>query len=167
MKSTWYDVLGVNENASEAEIREAYRREAMKWHPDRNKSSKAPERMAEINEAWRVLHDPASRARYDAELESARKPEAEETVEEKTSRSDEKEVNGKKGRGEGKPRRTHAADEGEKSFFRRLLEDFLDLLAFAARRFCKGFFWVFKWAVVAYVLSQVLHYAGLLPNPPL
>ncbi len=61
----YYARLGVAPGASEAEIRRAYRRAAKRWHPDRNRSPDAPKRMAELNEAYRVLGDPGQRAAYD------------------------------------------------------------------------------------------------------
>jgi len=62
----YYKVLGVERNASEQEIRKAYRKLAMKYHPDRNPGDKqAEERFKEINEAYQVLSDPQKRAHYD------------------------------------------------------------------------------------------------------
>jgi hypothetical protein len=59
-----YDTLGVRPDATAAEIREAYRRLARRHHPDRGAAD--PQAMAAINEAYRVLSDPARRAMYDA-----------------------------------------------------------------------------------------------------
>jgi curved DNA-binding protein len=62
----YYDVLGVKKNASEAEIKKAYRKLAMKHHPDRNKGDKvAEEKFKDINEAYAVLSDPEKRKQYD------------------------------------------------------------------------------------------------------
>lgn len=61
----YYAILGVPRNASEEEIRRAFRRLALEWHPDRNKSPEAAERFKEINEAYQVLSDPQKRATYD------------------------------------------------------------------------------------------------------
>jgi molecular chaperone DnaJ len=61
-----YDVLGVERTASEAEVKKAYRRLAMEYHPDRNDGDKAAEeRFKEATEAYEVLRDPDQRARYD------------------------------------------------------------------------------------------------------
>ncbi len=62
----YYDILGVSRTASEAEIKRAYRRLAMKYHPDRNPGDREAEaRFKEINEAYEVLRDPQKRAAYD------------------------------------------------------------------------------------------------------
>ena len=62
----YYKILGVNRNASKDEIKRAYRKLALKTHPDRNPGdAKAEERFKEINEAYQVLNDPKKRARYD------------------------------------------------------------------------------------------------------
>ncbi|HRE03681.1 MAG TPA: J domain-containing protein [Ilumatobacteraceae bacterium] len=66
-----YAVLGVAATASRDEIRDAYRRLARQHHPDTG-GEHAATRMAEINEAYRVLHDPARRALYDAARPLAR-----------------------------------------------------------------------------------------------
>ncbi|MCH8206778.1 MAG: J domain-containing protein, partial [Chloroflexi bacterium] len=64
-KRDYYDILGVSRSASEEDIRKAFRRLALEYHPDRNKSDGAGERFKEINEAYQVLSDPAKRADYD------------------------------------------------------------------------------------------------------
>lgn len=62
----YYKILGVSRNASVEEIKRAYRKLAMQYHPDRNPGNKqAEERFKEINEAYQVLSDPQKRARYD------------------------------------------------------------------------------------------------------
>ncbi|HMB24010.1 MAG: DnaJ C-terminal domain-containing protein [Chloroflexota bacterium] len=62
----YYKVLGVERNASEDDIRKAYRKLAMQYHPDRNPNDKqAEERFKEINEAYQVLSDPQKRTHYD------------------------------------------------------------------------------------------------------
>ena len=61
----YYDVLGVARNANEEEIRRAFRRKAMEYHPDRNKNADAEEKFKEINEAYQVLSDSGKRAQYD------------------------------------------------------------------------------------------------------
>ena len=69
---THYDTLGIPPSATDAQIREAYRRLAREHHPDRTGAapSSSPRSMPEINEAYRVLGDPARRAVYDASLRS-------------------------------------------------------------------------------------------------
>jgi molecular chaperone DnaJ len=64
-KLDYYDVLGVPRNASQDEIKRAFRRLAMKYHPDKNRDAGAEERFKEINEAYEVLSDPERRAMYD------------------------------------------------------------------------------------------------------
>jgi molecular chaperone DnaJ len=61
-----YDVLGVDRNASEAEVKKAYRGLAMEFHPDRNDGDQAAEeKFKEVTEAYEVLRDPQQRAQYD------------------------------------------------------------------------------------------------------
>ena len=64
-KRDYYDVLGVSRNASEEEIKRAFRKLALEHHPDRNKKEGAEERFKEINEAYQVLSDPKTRSDYD------------------------------------------------------------------------------------------------------
>jgi curved DNA-binding protein len=62
----YYNILGVSRNASTEEIRKAYRKLAMQYHPDRNPGDKqSEERFKEINEAYQVLNDSQKRAHYD------------------------------------------------------------------------------------------------------
>src|ERR1700751_34004 len=65
-KRCYYDVLGVQRTAGESELKSAFRKLAMKWHPDRNPGDKSSEvRFKEINEAYEVLKDGDKRAAYD------------------------------------------------------------------------------------------------------
>jgi molecular chaperone DnaJ len=64
-KRDYYDVLGISRGASEEEVRKAFRRLALEYHPDRNKKDGAEERFKEINEAYQVLSDIKRRATYD------------------------------------------------------------------------------------------------------
>lgn len=65
-KRDYYDVLGVNKSASEAEIKKAYRKLAMKYHPDRNPGDKKAESsFKEATEAYEVLSDKNKRGKYD------------------------------------------------------------------------------------------------------
>ena len=65
-KRDYYEVLGVSKNASEAELKKAYRRAAQKHHPDRNPGDQQAEaNFKECKEAWEVLSDSQKRAAYD------------------------------------------------------------------------------------------------------
>jgi len=65
-KRDYYEVLGVNRDAPEEDVKKAYRKLAMKWHPDRNPDNpKAEEHFKEAKEAYEVLADPNKRAAYD------------------------------------------------------------------------------------------------------
>ena len=65
MPRDYYEVLGVPRTASAEELQQAYRRLARRYHPDVNKDPEAEERFKEVNEAYQVLSDPDTRARYD------------------------------------------------------------------------------------------------------
>src|SRR4051794_41299554 len=65
-KADYYELLEVTRTASDGELKAAYRKLAMKWHPDRNPGSKECEaKFKEINEAYDVLKDEQKRAAYD------------------------------------------------------------------------------------------------------
>ena len=66
MKEDFYDILGVNKSASESEIKKAYRKKAIKYHPDKNPGdSKAEENFKKAAEAYEVLGNKDKRAKYD------------------------------------------------------------------------------------------------------
>lgn len=66
MSNNYYDILWVTKSASSDEIKKAYRKQAMKYHPDRNKWDKvAEEKFKEINQAYTILSDEGKRKQYD------------------------------------------------------------------------------------------------------
>ena len=64
-KRDYYEVLGVSKDASEAEIKSAFRKLAKKYHPDVSKEENAAEKFKEAQEAYSVLSDADKRANYD------------------------------------------------------------------------------------------------------
>jgi DnaJ-class molecular chaperone len=66
-KTDYYDILGVSKNASSDDLKKAYRKQALEWHPDKHKDNKtaAEKRFKEINEAYQVLSDSQKRQAYD------------------------------------------------------------------------------------------------------
>ncbi|MEK7472595.1 MAG: DnaJ C-terminal domain-containing protein [Patescibacteria group bacterium] len=67
-KNDFYDILGLNKSASSAEIKAAYRKKALEWHPDRHQGSdkeEAERKFKEINEAYQILSDPSKKSAYD------------------------------------------------------------------------------------------------------
>ena len=65
-KRDYYEILGVQKNSSEDEIKQAYRKLALKYHPDKNKgNAEAEEKFKEATEAYEILRDPKKRAQYD------------------------------------------------------------------------------------------------------
>lgn len=64
-KKDYYEILGVPRNASEEQIKKAFRKLAFQHHPDHNKEPEAEEKFKEINAAYEVLSDPEKRAQYD------------------------------------------------------------------------------------------------------
>ena len=65
-KRDYYQVLGIPRSATDEEIKKAFRKLALQYHPDRNKSDGASEQFKEVNEAYQVLTDPKKRSAYDS-----------------------------------------------------------------------------------------------------
>lgn len=64
-KRDFYEVLGVSKSASTDEIKKAYRKQALQYHPDRNKDAGAAEKFKEVTEAYEVLSDASKKQKYD------------------------------------------------------------------------------------------------------
>ena len=64
-KRDYYEVLGISRNATDEEIKRAFRKLAFKYHPDHNRNGDAEEKFKEVNEAYQVLADPDKRVAYD------------------------------------------------------------------------------------------------------
>ena len=65
MKDNFYDILGVSKDASENDIKKAYRKLSLQYHPDRNQESESEEKIRKINVAYETLRDKEKRRQYD------------------------------------------------------------------------------------------------------
>lgn len=65
MSPNYYDILNINKNASQDEIKKAYYKLALKYHPDKNKDEDSEEKFKEISQAYEVLSDENKRKAYD------------------------------------------------------------------------------------------------------
>ncbi len=74
MAKNYYDILGVSKTATPDEMKRAYRKLALEWHPDRNKDPQASDRFKEITKAYEVVSDPKKREVYDQYGEAAFAP---------------------------------------------------------------------------------------------
>lgn len=122
---SFYDVLEAAEDATEQQLKEAYRRQAMQWHPDRHDGAQAKavaeHRFKEIHEAYRTLREPASRRDYDRALAELRGKQDGARAEHSKARTGERRAAG-----------DSSASDAEKMFY----EQMLDL---AAELFSRGF----------------------------
>ena len=82
----YYRLLGVNNNAHQAEIKRSYRRLAFQYHPDRNPSPEAEAYFKEINEAYEVIGDTVKRYDYDLRFQLKEEPTAYTSTQAKTHR---------------------------------------------------------------------------------
>lgn len=69
MFKDYYRILGISSSASDSEIKSAYRKMSMKWHPDKNPDLDVTKEMQDINEAYAILKDHVKKARYDIEYQ--------------------------------------------------------------------------------------------------
>lgn len=67
MLKDYYKILEIDSSATKAEIKKAFKKHALKWHPDRNPDIDTTQQMQEINEAYLILSDDEAKIRYDAE----------------------------------------------------------------------------------------------------
>lgn len=69
MFKDYYQILGIPLTSSRQDIKNAYRQLSLKWHPDKNPGIDVTEIMQDVNEAYKILYDEESRARYDIEYQ--------------------------------------------------------------------------------------------------
>lgn len=103
MFKDYYKLLEITQNATNEEIKKAFREQAIKWHPDRNQGTDTTLRMQEINEAHLILKDKEARERYDIEYkkfnqyqESKSKTESEKTKEDKDKKNYQEQENSRR-----------------------------------------------------------------------
>ena len=64
-KRDYYEILGISKNANDEQIKSAFRKKALEFHPDRNKAENAEQKFKEINEAYQIISDSEKRSKYD------------------------------------------------------------------------------------------------------
>ena len=68
MFKNYYEILEIQEDTTDAQVKTAYRQQSKKWHPDRNPDVDTTRMMQDINEAYLILSDSIARVKFDAEL---------------------------------------------------------------------------------------------------
>lgn len=87
MRSSYYEVLDCSENSTQEEIKRAYHRRLLQFHPDKNDSTNIQE-FHDVKEAWRILGHPQSRSKYDAVCKQKQLEEEDHPVHARLSPSD-------------------------------------------------------------------------------
>ena len=96
MFKDYYAILDISKSATLAEIKSAYRIQALKWHPDKNQGTDTTEKMKEINESKLILTDEEARIRYDREYTRFKSFQQEKEKKKKTEESKHKQHESKK-----------------------------------------------------------------------
>lgn len=134
-----YEILGVGQDATEQQIKEAYRRQAMKWHPDRHDGAaakgEADRRFKDLAVAYRTLRNPLDRANYDRQLEQKLRQEYEARQKEQAQQNQTRQAPPKPNFADTDPKfeeQTASNDDANKIFYEQMLDLAFEL---AGRRF--------------------------------
>lgn len=133
----FYEILGVADDATDKTIKDAYRRAAMEWHPDRHEGEQAKReataRFKAIHEAYRTLKDPAERARYDQELQAERQASKSQRASNSDEQASQRKTQSANAGNSGASDSTHAkgmsGEEAEQMFFEQMLDMALEMAA--------------------------------------
>lgn len=89
----YYKILDINPSSNIKQVKNAYKRQALRWHPDRNQNDDTTSKMQDINEAYLILNDPEARKRYDNEYNLFMHQRFEQNNEEKSQQQKSKKYN--------------------------------------------------------------------------